>query len=220
MTTWATIHIPLCLVEKKPKGVLCGHQSPPSPGVKMGAVAASPSCLALCPGPSPHVPARAASWRSLLSFLSCPLFPLCFSQHHCSLLRNVAPTAAGHPEAPLGPDALLPTRALWQLFPLNASAACAMLIWCPGQGPGEQRMPRELRAWRPSSPSGRSRLLPMGETLGSLSSQGCWPGPLEGSAGTSLRHVLHLLSSSEPPHFQHAKGALPVDPRRCGRGES
>lgn len=47
-------------------------------GGSRGRVATDPPCLVLCPGRNSRVPVGAASWWSLLRFLSRPLSHLCF----------------------------------------------------------------------------------------------------------------------------------------------
>lgn len=85
----------------------------------------------------------------------------------------------------------------------------------PWPGPRGAEDAGELRAWRSLSPSSWYLPLPKSEIRGGVGSQGCRPATLAGSAGASFC-IVHLPSPFKPPCFRHAKGAIPVDPRRCG----
>lgn len=102
---------------------------------------------------------------------------------------------------------LLPTQALWKPLPLNAPVAQkAHLVPWPGPG--------ELRAWKLPSPLDWSHLLPTSKMQGSLSS-----GVARYLRGKCQDLPLALFFTSHRPphlHLRHAKGALPVGPRRCG----
>ena len=112
---------------------------PLNPGVEVGDTAIGSSRLAPGSGQSLRVPTHACSWWSLLSFPSCPLFHCCLSQHCCSFLRNVASTAAGHTEAPLG--SLTPSfpPSSPAALPPNAPTACSSSPRARARAPGSRR---------------------------------------------------------------------------------
>lgn len=174
----------------------------------MGDTAIGLSCLIPCLGQSPCVPACPSSWWSLLSFLSCPLLHCCLSQHCCSFLRNVASSAAGHTQALLGTDTPPPHPSALEAPPTECTCSTKHAHLVPWPGPGE------LRAWKLPSPLDWSHLLPTSKMQGSLSS-----GVAKYLRGKCRDFPLALfLTSHRPPHLhlRHAKGALPVGPRRCG----
>ena len=116
-------------------------------------------------------------------------------------LRNVASTAAGHTEAPLGTVTFPPPTQRSGSFSHRMHlqhVACSSSALARARG---AKMPGELGAWRVLPPLGRSHLLPTSKTGGGLSSQGCWPDTLEGSSATSLSTALHFLSPSMPAHL-------------------
>lgn len=95
--------------------------------------------------------------------------------------------------------------------PIECTCSMEHAHWGPWLGNGRAERAWEAEGLEMASSFGRSRLLSISKTLGRLSSQGGWPGPLEGSAGTSLSVVLHLLSSSEPPTCQRSSPSGPQE---------
>nr|KAF6444273.1 hypothetical protein HJG59_008573 [Molossus molossus] len=124
----------LCVSLKRIPNECCVDTTRPQSRDGRREVAVGPSCLVLCWGQSPYVSVCASSWWSLLSF--CLVLCSTFASPSTAAFSEECSIHCSWPRGPSGN--LTPPTPLRQLSPLNASAACSMVLQCPARA-GKQR---------------------------------------------------------------------------------